>query len=269
MRYAGNKEKSFTIGQAAEITGISRDRLRYYEENELLCPEQKEDNGYRYYTMSDIDMILSIEFYRSMNLSMKEIGNVWMSKNAGEIASILAEKEKDITTKIEEMKNYLINIKKGREACERIDKNLNQYSVQAMPAFEVIEEISDYRAFAEYEKIHKNRSELEGKSILHTIKRMITYSPKGIETDKILITRDISQNIAVVQNKMEYNKCIYTIVEDSIERGDILQEVFAKSIKWMNDNHLKGKGIAIINMILIGVNMGTAKSYLEVFAPIE
>ncbi len=269
MKYAESKEERFTIGQASEITGISRDRLRYYEENELLYPAQKEDNGYRYYTMSDIDMILSIEFYRSMNLSMKEIGNIWTSKNTGEVALILDEKEKDIISKLEEMKSYLNNIKKGREACDRIEKNLNQYSVQAMPAFEVIGEISDYRAFSEYEKIHNKKAELEGKSIIHTIKRMITYSEKGIESNKMLITRNINQNIPVRSNIMKYDKCLYIVVEDSIEKGDILQEMFSKSFEWMDNNHLKGKGIVIINMILITVNTGTVNSYLEVFAPIE
>lgn len=271
MRYIQNKEERFTIGQASEITGISRDRLRYYEENELLYPELKENNGYRYYTMSDIDMILSIEFYRSMDLSMREIRNIWKCTNTREIAPILEEKEQDVILKLKEMKNHLANIRKGREACDRIDKNLNQYSLKAMPAFEVIGEISDYRAFSEYEKIHNKKPELEEKSIIHTIKRMITYTEKGIENDKMLITRNISQNLpaGACKNVMKYDKCLHTIVEDAVERGDILQEMFQKSLKWMEDNHWKGKGIVIIDMILITINTGTTKSYLEVFAPVE
>ncbi len=65
--------ETFTIGQVAEITGISRDRLRYYEEKGILHPKQNDENNYREYGYSDIDIILTIEYYRSMDMGMKEI----------------------------------------------------------------------------------------------------------------------------------------------------------------------------------------------------
>ncbi|WMJ89026.1 MerR family transcriptional regulator [Anaerocolumna sp. MB42-C2] len=264
-----NRYATYTIGQVSEITGISRDRLRYYEEKGLLFPNQNNDNNYRNYTISDIDKVLSIEFYLSMNLSIKEIGSIWSGDSYREISSVLADKEKEITSKIEELNNYLSSINKGKEACDRIARNLDKFSVQSMPAFEVIGEISDYRAYKEYENIHKKKIELGGKPIVDSIKRLLTYSKKGIESNKMIITRNVSKSTVNNTNLMSYKKCLYTIVEDSIDKGDILPDMFHKCYNYAKKNQLNGKGIVIISMMLITVNHGTAKAYLEIFAPIE
>lgn len=259
----------FTIGQVAKITGISRDRLRYYEAKGILYPTQNKDNNYRSYSVSDIDTILSIEFYRSMDLNMNEISAIWASHKPRDIANILNKKEIAISSKIDELQKYLINIQKGNDACNKIAKNINKFSVQPMPAFEVLGAISDYRSFSEYKEIHNRKVELGGKSIVNSIRRMITFSEKGIENDKMLITKSTGPNDTHGTNIMEYDKCLYTIVEDSIEKKDMLEEMFEKSFKWASENNLKCKGTVIINMILITVNKKAAKSYLEIFAPIE
>ncbi|QHQ61609.1 MerR family transcriptional regulator [Anaerocolumna sedimenticola] len=269
MGHTDNKYDTYTIGQVSAITGISRDRLRYYEEKGLLLPDQNNDNNYRNYTICDIDKVLSIEFYLSMNLSMKEIGSIWAGDSYEEISSVLGEREKEITKKIDELQNYLVNIRKGKEACDRIAKNLNQFSIQVMPAFEVLGEMSDYRAYKEYENIHRNKNELRGKPIIHSIKRMLTYSEKGIESNKMLITRNVSKSTSENNKIISFDKCLYTIVEDSINKGDIMQDMFHKCYSYANENQLSGKGFVIISMLLITVNHGNAKSYLEVFAPIE
>ncbi|EKQ51440.1 MULTISPECIES: MerR family transcriptional regulator [unclassified Clostridium] len=263
------KFEVFTIGQVAEITGISRDRLRYYEEKGILYPTQNEGNNYRSYSVSDILTVLSIEFYRSMDLSMKEISSIWSNNEPKDISNVLDDKEKAIALQIEELQKYQRNIQKGKDACDKIAKNLNKFSVQPMPAFEVIGEISDFTAFSEYKEIHNRRSKLVGKSIVNSIKRLITFSEKGIEDNKMIITKNVMPNVTADTNIMEYNKCLYTIVEDSLEKGDMMEEMFAKSLKWASENNLKHKGIVIINMILITANKKAAKSYLEIFAPIE
>ncbi|MBW9172813.1 MerR family transcriptional regulator [Clostridium estertheticum] len=258
----------FTIGQVAEITGISRDRLRYYESKGILYPTQNKDNNYRSYSISDIDTILSIEFYRSMDLSMKEISAIWASDEPSDIANVLDKKELAISSKIDELHKYLRNIQKGKDACDKISKNMNKFSVQPMPAFEVLGEISDFRSFSEYKEIHNRKVELEGNAIVNSIKRIITFSEKGIEDNKMLITKNIKANTTEGTNILEYDRCLYTIVEDSVEK-DMMEEMFEKSLKWASENNLKCKGIVIINMILITVNEKAAKSYLEIFAPIE
>lgn len=259
---------TYTIGQVAEITGISRDRLRYYEEKGILFPEQNQDNNYRNYTIADIYMILSIEYYRSMDLSMKDIRKVWKSGAPDDISAILEEKEMELSAKIKELQDYQENLRIGKEACRQVRENLNQFSIRAMPAFEVLGEISDFRAFTEYDEIRSRKEKLNGKPIVNSLKRRIIFSERGVEDTRMLITRDICSNTRDSATIMKYDRCLYTVVEDGVEKGDILENMFQKSLQWAKEHELEPLGLVIISMILITVDKDSVKSFLEIYAPI-
>ena len=55
------------IGELAELAGISRDALRFYEKHGFITPTARTDSGYRLYSKSDV---LRISFI----LSAKEVG---------------------------------------------------------------------------------------------------------------------------------------------------------------------------------------------------
>ena len=71
----------YTIGQIANITGLSKDKLRYYEEKGILKPIQNKDNNYRQYNHKDVDIVLAIEFYRSLDLDFKTIKKIHKESN--------------------------------------------------------------------------------------------------------------------------------------------------------------------------------------------
>ena len=62
-------QTKYRIGDVAELIGMSRDSLRYYEKRGLL-PSKKEDNGYRYYTEEDLGRLISILYQRKMGLGL-------------------------------------------------------------------------------------------------------------------------------------------------------------------------------------------------------
>jgi DNA-binding transcriptional MerR regulator len=45
----------FTIGKLAQVSGLSRDCLRYYEREGLLVPCRKTSAGYRLYEPSAVE----------------------------------------------------------------------------------------------------------------------------------------------------------------------------------------------------------------------
>jgi DNA-binding transcriptional MerR regulator len=51
----------FTIKKIAELSGISRRTLRYYDEIGLLKPGRINSSGYRIYTLKDIDKLQQIK----------------------------------------------------------------------------------------------------------------------------------------------------------------------------------------------------------------
>ena len=66
-----------SIGKFSKITGISTKTLIWYDTIGLLKPEKvDENNGYRYYGEESFKRLLSIQFFQSMEFSIKEILNL-------------------------------------------------------------------------------------------------------------------------------------------------------------------------------------------------
>ena len=60
------------IKEIEELTGLSRENVRFYEKQGLLNPLRGE-NGYRGFTKEDVITLKRIKFLRSLNLSLEEI----------------------------------------------------------------------------------------------------------------------------------------------------------------------------------------------------
>ena len=74
---------SYTIGQAAEASGISRKMIRYYEETGLLPAARRSDSGYRFYDDAAIKRLQFIRRARDLGFSLERINQLlgfWQDK---------------------------------------------------------------------------------------------------------------------------------------------------------------------------------------------
>lgn len=67
------EEKTFTIKQTAEQTGISEDTIRYYEKIALLPRAERKDNGHRIYRQENINTIQLISCMKKTGMPLEEI----------------------------------------------------------------------------------------------------------------------------------------------------------------------------------------------------
>lgn len=62
------------ISRFAVLTGLSPKTLRYYDEIGLLCPEATDElTGYRYYSVTQVDLAVRIRRWRELGLPLDEI----------------------------------------------------------------------------------------------------------------------------------------------------------------------------------------------------
>jgi DNA-binding transcriptional MerR regulator len=66
----------YTIHQLANLAGITRRTLHYYDEIGLLSPSRIGHNGYRYYAEDALLRLQQILFYRALDISLGEIKNI-------------------------------------------------------------------------------------------------------------------------------------------------------------------------------------------------
>ncbi|MBL4933119.1 MerR family transcriptional regulator [Clostridium paridis] len=147
----------YTIGQVANIMGISKDKLRYYEEKGVLKPSQNNENNYRQYSLEEMLSILSIEFYRSLDLDFKSIKRIHNQSDIKDLEEILEDKRKEIVKEVDRLNAIVNRINKAKKACNDIERYLNKFSIRAMKPIKVLGEMSDFTAFNEFEVIHENK----------------------------------------------------------------------------------------------------------------
>ncbi|WP_084778142.1 MerR family transcriptional regulator [Saccharibacillus sacchari] len=85
-------ETTFSSKQVAAETGLSVHTLRYYEQEGLIDGIQRDANGYRIYSASDIAWFQVITYFRKLGLSVQEIKLFNIPKN-GQTSSATARRE--------------------------------------------------------------------------------------------------------------------------------------------------------------------------------
>ena len=69
-----NSQSLLSIGELSKLTGVNIKSIRYYEEIGVLPPAYvNSENGYRYYSYSQANMVHSIQFYVAMDIPLSEL----------------------------------------------------------------------------------------------------------------------------------------------------------------------------------------------------
>ncbi len=91
----------YRIGEFSKMGQVSIKTLRYYDEIDLLKPEEIDIlSGYRYYTTRQLVMLHEIQFYRQIGCSLHEIKQL-LEEN--EMVSILVNRQKEIEERLREL----------------------------------------------------------------------------------------------------------------------------------------------------------------------
>ena len=72
--------RTYTIGELAELAGVSTKTLRVYERKGLLLPERNADNQYRMYTEEAVRKLEQIQLMKYLGFSLEQI-ELFLSRN--------------------------------------------------------------------------------------------------------------------------------------------------------------------------------------------
>lgn len=71
MTYTDLPAAGYSIEEAAEITGLSRHTLRYYERIGLLAPVQRDASGHRRYDDADLGFVTFLTLLRQTGMPIR------------------------------------------------------------------------------------------------------------------------------------------------------------------------------------------------------
>jgi DNA-binding transcriptional MerR regulator len=107
-----DETKTHTIGEAAELTGVSQDTLRYYEKIGLLAPVARAENGHRRYDWVDLAWVRFFTILRATGMPIRAMLTFAELEREGdptidERRALLEEHRGEVARKVEELERSL------------------------------------------------------------------------------------------------------------------------------------------------------------------
>lgn len=100
-----------TIKEAAQITGLTRSNIRFYEEERLISPTRNAGNGYREYSEEDIKTIQKVAYLRTLGISVENIRR--LSRKETNLYDV-------VKTQRQSLEQQLSELEKAKGMCERM-----------------------------------------------------------------------------------------------------------------------------------------------------
>ncbi|MCC8099357.1 MAG: MerR family transcriptional regulator [Clostridiales bacterium] len=136
----------FKTGDFAELAGVNKRTLHYYDEIGLFHPNHVGENGYRYYAVNQLDQLALIVTLRDLGVSLKDIKTCLESRDPALFSRFLAEQNREIDRlirQLEQRKGLLQSVLDSNRVFQRyLDKG---YPVLTFPE-EAYELLLDFEA---------------------------------------------------------------------------------------------------------------------------
>lgn len=88
------------VKEMSYLLGVDRSFLHYYDDIGIIVPE-KNDKNYRYYSANDLMALASSKFYRSMEMSLKQLGEMILISDEKRKLELMADQKKALERKAE------------------------------------------------------------------------------------------------------------------------------------------------------------------------
>lgn len=231
-----------TIGEFSNICRVSAKTLRYYAEIGLILPDEvNPENGYRYYSISQLENMLLINRLKVYCFSLEEIKTIFESEERMDevLFAALNKKKKEIAGKVRKFEDTLhqidsdiSNLRRGKSIMsylESIDMQLTE--IPKMYLLSIRKNVLEHEFPEEYgtcfRKLFRN---MEEKKLTAAAPPMVLfhgdeYTPFGLDTEFAIPVKEY----ATGTRDFCPGLCLKTVV-----RGSYLQlsSVYTKQIEW-------------------------------------
>lgn len=271
------KEK-YLIGEVSKLFNITRDTLLHYDKIGLLSPKKDDKNGYRYYNIEDLNYLTDIIFYKSLNLSLKDIHKAIKDSSPEEILDLIKEKEiyiKKELDKIKKVQQRLESMKISVEECINDSKKI-----------ELVKDEKESYFFLEITKENKFNDFID---IIEKIQNINQYTFDYVEfsfliDEGVLFDKDadkkikwgltITENIDEIKNNINSKsiefvseeKYMYTVI--ALNNNDYENWIdYVRNI--VKENNIKVSGPILGQMLLTVYKDEAPTDYFGLYIPVK
>ncbi|MBS4171730.1 MerR family transcriptional regulator [Bacillus sp. FJAT-49736] len=128
------KGKYLTTGEFAKLCKVNKQTLFYYDQIGLFSPEYKNEKGYRFYSIRQLELFSVIDLLKELDMSLNDIQQYTQNKSPESFLSIMYQKKEEIVKKRQEIeaKEKIIDTKIALME-EALDLDFNQITLEQFP----------------------------------------------------------------------------------------------------------------------------------------
>ena len=231
-----------TIGEFSNICRVSTKTLRYYAEIGLILPDEiNPKNGYRYYSIDQLERMLLINRLKDYCFSLEEIKLILDSEEQIDevLFTALNKKKKEIAVKVQKFENTLhqidsdiLNMRNGKSIMsymENIDVRLVE--IPMMYLLSIRKNVLEHEFSEEYGTCFGQLfRKMEEKKLTAAAPPMVLfhddeYTPFGLDTEFAIPIKEY----ATGTRDFCPGLCLKTVVQGSYLQ---LSSVYARQIEW-------------------------------------
>nr|WP_106782608.1 MerR family transcriptional regulator [Lysinibacillus timonensis] len=126
--------KYLTTGEFAKLCKVNKQTLIYYDQIGLLSPVLKNEKGYRYYSIFQLELFIVIDLLKDLGMSLTDIQHYMNHKSPENFLSLMYQQKEEITKMRQEieLKEKIINTKiKLAEEASQLD--FQQIKLEQLP----------------------------------------------------------------------------------------------------------------------------------------
>jgi DNA-binding transcriptional MerR regulator/effector-binding domain-containing protein len=235
-----------SIGEFSKICEVSTKTLRYYDEIGLIKPDEiNPENGYRYYSIRQLEKMLFINRLKSYHFSLEDIKAILEleeDQSEEKLCSALNRKIREIQEKLnafeytlKQMSNDILNLEKGIPIMSYLDNIKVQlvetqpinilYMRQMMSSDDYVPGYGKYFSGL-YEKIATEKLTLLGTPL--TIYHSPEHNPTGNDTEFAIPIEETVKGTRVLHGGL----CAKSVLKGSYSE---LTSVYAKLMEWIEN----------------------------------
>lgn len=209
--------------QVEDITGLSRQNIRYYERMGLLSPGRAKENGYRDYSDEDVEALQMIKMLRMLDLSIEDIHQVIHKEVALEDAikqqkELLASRQKQLAAAME----MCDRIVKAKETVIRPEEYLKEMEYLQNREGGFAQFYNDYKRVAEEER--QKQFFFQVNRGLHQEREIWQEIVKYAEEEGVTVTKvNHTSGLRVCIDDLEYD--VHTAISRNSEEHSIVTTV--------------------------------------------
>lgn len=262
----------YRIGDVAELAGLSRDALRFYEKKGVITARKK-DNGYRYYSENDIYKLMYVIYHRKMNTSLDEIENL-VSEGVSR-ASLRVRTRQRIAEEKAQIRRHqqaVTRLSLVERDLDSIEKSLDRCCVKTFPKAYILGTCPSLQeGLKEWFRLSSSEAGLDMTYFynVYTFTEENGLEPEGTQ---LLFYQGIEPLLDSPIDAQAYPltepvKCVYSVVESSQAGPDL--PVVERLARWARSQGLKPGTRVYANDMMSFFKEGTITYCLELYLVLE